>query len=291
MGAEHSREYEESLPSVLTTPHETRGQEAPGETSPRITVFSRYERPKYSVLHFDLAEGDNFKVSVGDGCMKGARGWDIDRVLGSGVNGDVYVACSKGGDCSKVLKMLMLGYVNLKDHRKRMGERDAGAFEFCQYTVDRQVDFWLEADTMRMAHSMGAGPAVYDAWTCVVDDISRPSDPVQANMGFILAERWDMTLKEAKEKGYSLPQELVSRLSERLWKIHQSKGIINTDGLRAANIFVRVSSNGHSSNSQVTDMIVGDWGSTDPKDIDIEGQPKTLEDYAATINHSWEHPN
>ena len=142
--------------------------------------------------------------------------------LGTGFTGIVYEAC-KGKDCAYALKVRRVE--GFKGH----GSSNVNTFE-------EEVKFTKEAS------ELGVSPKLIDSWVCesVEDDV----EDIQ-KWGFILMEKWDMTLMGyfIKRRETKLPVDLMERRDNYV-KLLKSHGINHGDMGNSDNTMINVNEAG-----------------------------------------------
>lgn len=150
-------------------------------------------------------------------CQKKFGNLQIKGLLGSGKYGSIYEACEESV-CQKIVKV-----VDIKT----------------PHTYEDK--FQNEAKLNKMASDLGVSPKFYTAFTCS----NVPTKPGQTeDFGFIITEKWDMSLKQYFETyKKEIPGNLVTLIKQKLEKLIQNK--IYHHDMHEGNIVLKLNKTTH----------------------------------------------
>ena len=179
-------------------------------------------------------------------CLKEFKTLKIGKILGSGRIGSVYSLCdSTLTTCDKIVKIiplmespesinLMLNYTNgfmspedylnqlhfLKCERKR---------ELTRRELRLQDDFEREVDITRFVSDLGIGPKFHSGSIC--SDVLDFPDGFLTKLGFIIMDRWDMSVENYfEEYAKPLPPKIFEKLENLINRLHKADIVHNDLG-------------------------------------------------------------
>ena len=177
-------------------------------------------------------------------CIKKFGNLTIQKMIGSGLQGTVYEAC-ENMKCDKILKVTPL----IPKEEKYI---ELTYVPGISYDVKRKK-FEKEVQITQLASDLHISPKVYNAFICS-DVLESGSSESKFNLGFIVMDRWDMTLFDYIETvGKLLHQNLYDKLIGLLGKLHEA-GVYHGD-MHLENVILRV--------------VRGDMGEPIPVDVAI----------------------
>lgn len=197
-------------------------------------------------------------------CMQRFEGLKIEKRLGKGGFGTVHDLCS-ASHCDKIVKVVPLsannntlsimglyisGYIDIKAYYRQM--------EQIWYRPDERyaaikAKFEKEVTISKIASQLGVGPIFIDAFICS-NNLFYPVGQIDY-LGFIITEKWDLTLHDYLKTHQSIPSPLADKLVYLLEQLH-SAGIYHDD-LSFSNIMLRMNK------ANPIDVTIIDYGLSD----------------------------
>jgi serine/threonine protein kinase len=198
------------------------------------------------------------------------HGWKIGKYIGSGGFGDVYEVCKD--QCDRVIKIVQFDENFTQEAFQQEIETllVINAFEHEQSMKHKGV---FTSGT-RTKPRCPLAPRVYGHWICqgVPVHFHQPiytEATIKKTVGFILLERWDMTLGSAMDQGYYPTDYQINKLVKKLTLLNIDTAIHNLD-LKPNNFLVKII------DRQIADITVGDWGFIEKEMVTPEELRQTI---------------
>lgn len=107
-----------------------------------------------------------------------------------------------------------------------------------------------EVNLFKKASAMNVAPKFYDSWICHKIPLKILKSHKLVDVGFILSERYDNTLKGAFSEGYLLELKTIHQYVQQMKRFRLEYDTLIPD------IFVKVDE----STKRIVKMVTGDWG-------------------------------
>ena len=213
---------------------------------PIISHTSRSNQPFTPIKDETLTPG----WYISPECMQRFGTLKIEKRLGQGAFGSIHDLCDSV-HCDKVVKIVPLsaennalpimddyiaGQIDIRGYYKRM---DAISYRPADNYLEIKEHFETEVAITKIAAQLGVSPRLHDAFICS-NNIFYPVGQIYY-LGFILLDKWDLTLQDYLTRNRYIPAHLVNKLIALLEQLH-SAGIYHGD-LGFQNIVLRLAQN------------------------------------------------
>ena len=210
-----------------------------------------------SSIAIEQEKGSNSMWYIPSECIKNFGNLRIQKIIGSGVQGTVYEACengSQGDKCDKIIKVTPL--IPTEEGYIESFYKPGISYDYKRRKFEKEVKI------TQLASDLGVSPKIYNGFICSDIVSSNRSSEEKLHLGFIIMDRWDMTLLDYIQNfGKLLPQNLHDKLIGLLKKLHDA-GVYHGD-MHLENVILKVKRDDATNEPIPVDIAIIDYGLAD----------------------------